>query len=167
MVGVNLSTRQFRQPDMVGRISRILEETGLEARSLKLEITESIAVDDVESTIATLRELKQMGVVLAIDDFGTGYSSLSYLKRFPMDVLKIARPFVEGLGRNPEDTALVRATIAFARAFKLDVTGEGVETAEQLAQLRALGCDTAQGYYFAKPLPGEAVSRLFSVAQVR
>ncbi|MDP9440209.1 MAG: EAL domain-containing protein [Actinomycetota bacterium] len=167
MLGVNLSTRQFRQPDLVSQISRILEETGLEARSLKLEITESIAVDDVESTIAILRELKQMGVVLAIDDFGTGYSSLFYLKRFPVDVLKIARPFVEGLGRNPEDTALVRATIAFARAFNLDVTGEGVETAEQLAQLRALGCDTAQGYYFAKPLPGEAVGRLFSVAQGR
>jgi EAL domain-containing protein (putative c-di-GMP-specific phosphodiesterase class I) len=144
-----------------------LEETGLDARSLKLEITESIAVDDVESTIATLRELKQLGVALAVDDFGTGYSSLSYLKRFPIDVLKIARPFVEGLGRDPEDTALVRATIAFARAFGLDVTGEGVETAEQLAQLLEMGCDTGQGYYFAKPMPGEALCGLFSVAQGR
>ena len=167
VLGVNLSARQFRQPDLVGEISEALEETGLDTRSLKLEITESIAVDDVESTISTLRELKEMGVALAIDDFGTGYSSLSYIKRFPVDVLKIARPFVEGLGRDPEDTALVRATIAFAKAFKLDVTGEGVETAEQLAQLRTLGCDTGQGYYFARPLPGEAVGRLFSVAQGR
>ena len=167
MLGVNLSARQFRQPDLVGEISEALEETGLDARSLKLEITESIAVDDVESTVSTLRELKEMGVALAVDDFGTGYSSLSYIKRFPIDVLKIARPFVDGLGRDPEDTALVRATVAFAKAFKLGVTGEGVETAEQLAQLRALGCDTGQGHYFAKPLPGEAVGRLFSVAQNR
>ena len=167
MLGVNLSARQFRQPDLIGEISETLEETGLDPRTLKLEITESVAVDDVESTVATLRELKEMGVVLAIDDFGTGYSSLAYIKRFPIDVLKIARPFVDGLGVDPEDTALVRATIAFAKALKLAVTGEGIETAEQLVQLRALGCDTGQGYYFAKPLPGEAVGELFSAAQVR
>ena len=167
MLGVNLSARQFRQPDLIGEISETLEETGLDPRTLKLEITESVAVDDVESTVATLRELKEMGVVLAIDDFGTGYSSLAYIKRFPIDVLKIARPFVDGLGVDPEDTALVRATIAFAKALKLAVTGEGIETAEQLVQLRALGCDTGQGYYFAKPLPGEAVGELFSVDQVR
>lgn len=164
VLGVNLSARQFRQSDMVGEISRTLEETRLDPRTLKLEITESIAVDDIESAIAILRELKAMGVLLAIDDFGTGYSSLSYIRRFPIDVLKIARPFVDGLGRNSEDTALVRATIAFAKAFKLDVTGEGIETAEQLAQLRALGCDTGQGYYFAKPLPSDAAGRLFSEA---
>ena len=167
MLGVNLSARQFRQPDLIGEISETLEETGLDPRTLKLEITESVAVDDVESTVATLRELKEMGIVLAIDDFGTGYSSLAYIKRFPIDVLKIARPFVDGLGVDPEDTALVRATIAFAKALKLAVTGEGIETAEQLVQLRALGCDTGQGYYFAKPLPGEAVGELFSVDQVR
>ena len=167
MLDANLSTRQFRQPDLVGEISGILEETGLEARSLRLEITESIAVDDVESAIVTLQELKEMGVALAIDDFGTGYSSLSYIKRFPIDVLKIARPFVDGLGRDDGDTALVRATIAFAKAFDLDVTGEGIETAEQLDRLRELGCDTGQGYYFAKPLPSDAAGKLFSEAKGR
>ncbi len=167
MVSVNLSARQFRQPDLVGDISRTLEETGLDPRTLKLEITESIAVDDLESTIDTLRELKGMGIKLAIDDFGTGYSSLSYLKRFPIDVLKVARPFVDGLGHDPEDTAVVRATVAFAKAFNLHVTGEGIETAEQLAQLRALGCDSGQGYYFAKPLPSDAASTLFYEASRR
>ncbi len=167
MVSVNLSARQFRHPDLVGDISRTLEETGLDPRTLKLEITESIAVDDLESTIDTLRELKGMGIKLAIDDFGTGYSSLSYLKRFPIDVLKVARPFVDGLGHDPEDTAVVRATVAFAKAFNLHVTGEGIETAEQLAQLRALGCDSGQGYYFAKPLPSDAASTLFYEASRR
>ena len=167
MLAVNLSARQFRQPDLVGDISRTLEETGLDPRTLKLEITESIAVDDLESTVDTLRELKGMGVKLAIDDFGAGYSSLSYLRRFPIDVLKVARPFVDGLGHDREDTAVVRATIAFAKALNLRVTGEGIETAEQLGQLRALGCDSGQGFYFAKPLPSDAASALLSEASCR
>ena len=167
MLAVNLSARQFRQPDLVGDISRTLEETGLDPRTLKLEITESIAVDDLESTVDTLRELKGMGVKLAIDDFGTGYSSLSYLRRFPIDVLKVARPFVDGLGHDREDTAVVSATIAFAKALNLRVTGEGIETAEQLGQLRALGCDSGQGFYFAKPLPSDAASALLSEASRR
>ena len=167
MLAVNLSARQFRQPDLVGNISRTLEETGLDPRTLKLEITESIAVDDLESTVDTLRELKGMGVKLAIDDFGTGYSSLSYLRRFPIDVLKVAHPFVDGLGHDREDTAVVSATIAFAKSLNLRVTGEGIETAEQLGQLRALGCDSEQGFYFAEPLPSDAASALLSEASHR
>jgi len=110
------------------------------------------------------RKLKGQGIRVAVDDFGTGYSSLFYLKRLPMDCLKIDRSFVEGLGHDPEAKALVRTTIELARALGLCVTGEGIETAEQLAQLRELGCNRGQGYYFAHPLPSDAASTLLAEA---
>lgn len=112
------------------------------------------------SAITALRELKGMGVGIAMDDFGTGYSSLSYLKRFPIDTLKINRSYVDGLGSNAGDTAIVHATVAFAKALNLTVTAEGIENAEQLTLLKGLGCKLGQGYHFAKPLPSDGVREL-------
>ncbi len=164
MLSVNLSTKHFRSPNMVEEISQTLKETGLDPRTLKLEITESFAIEDVELTESILRKLKGQGITLVIDDFGTGYASLFNLKRLSVDCLKIDRSFTENLGHDPETKAVVRTIIEFARALGLRVTGEGIETAEQLAQLRELGCTWGQGYYFAHPLPGAAVSMLFAEA---
>ena len=160
-LSVNVSALQFRQPNLVREISGVLRRCGLAARDLKLEITESIMMHDA-SSVTTLRELKGMGIKIAMDDFGTGYSSLAYLKRFPVDTLKIDRSYVEGLGSDAGDTAIVHATVAFAKALNLDVTAEGIESADQLARLRDLGCNLGQGYHFAKPLPGEKAGRLLA-----
>jgi EAL domain-containing protein (putative c-di-GMP-specific phosphodiesterase class I) len=160
VMSVNLSARQLNDPDLVPEIARILRETGVDPRCLKLELTETTVMADVESTSGTLRDLKALGLALAIDDFGTGYSSLSYLKRLPLDTLKVDRSFVDGLGTDPQDTAIVRTVIALAKSLHLEVTGEGVETAEQSAQLQELGCDRGQGYLFARPLTAEAVTDL-------
>jgi EAL domain-containing protein (putative c-di-GMP-specific phosphodiesterase class I) len=111
-------------------------------------------MEDAESSVTTLRKLKDLGSRLAVDDFGTGYSSLAYLKRFPLDMLKVDRSFVDGLGKEPGNTAIVRAVIGLAHALDLEVVAEGIETAEQLSRLQALGCELGQGFYFAKPLPG-------------
>jgi diguanylate cyclase (GGDEF)-like protein/PAS domain S-box-containing protein len=160
VLSVNLSPKQLQYPELVEDVSQILSRTELDPRYLKLEITERLMMDDAESSIVILRKLRDMGVQIAIDDFGTGYSSLSYLKRFPVNVLKIDRSFVEGLGRVSEDTAIVRATIAFARSLGMSVTAEGIETAEQLTYVRALGCDLGQGYYLSRPLPSDAAGEL-------
>jgi diguanylate cyclase (GGDEF)-like protein len=160
VVSVNLSARQFHHSDVPADISKILRDTGMDPRSLKLEITESIAMGDTELNIATLWLLKGMGLRLAIDDFGTGYSSLGYLKRFPVETLKIDKGFVDGLGVHPEDTAVIGAIIAFARAVGLSTTAEGVEDADQLVRLRELGADRVQGYYCSKPIPAEALEAL-------
>ncbi len=127
-----------------------------------LEITENTVMEDAESNIATLRELKGLGVRLAIDDFGTGYSSLSYLRRFPVDVLKIDRSFVDGLGEESDDTVIVAAVIGLARSLRLEVIAEGVETTEQVEQLRALGCNLGQGYHFYKALPSKDMGALLA-----
>jgi diguanylate cyclase (GGDEF)-like protein/PAS domain S-box-containing protein len=164
MISVNLSARQFQHPKLVEDIADILQDTRLDPASLKLEITESVMMQDAKATIGTLWQLKELGIQLAIDDFGTGYSSLAYLKRFPIDILKIDRSFVDRLGRDPEDTAIVRSVVTLAKTLNLAVTGEGIETAEQLLQLQALGCERGQGYYFAKPLPSDALSSLFASA---
>ncbi|HXI12164.1 MAG TPA: EAL domain-containing protein [Thermoanaerobaculia bacterium] len=156
-ISVNLSARQFREPGLVGDIQRTLSSSGLEPTRLKVEITETAAMLNPEASAATLRRLKELGVEVAIDDFGTGYSSLAYLKRFPLDTLKIDRAFVSGLGRNDEDESIVQAIISLARALDLSVTAEGVETSVQLDVLLRLGCTTAQGYYFAKPLTEEEI----------
>jgi diguanylate cyclase (GGDEF)-like protein/PAS domain S-box-containing protein len=155
-LSVNLSARQFRHAEIVSEISAALHNSGLKPFSLTLEITESNLVHDPVETIAKLRALKKLGVRLAIDDFGIGYSSLSYLKQFPVDVLKIDRSFVRGIEWDPHDKAIVRSVIALAAAFELGVTGEGIETDEQAAQLRALGCNCGQGYLFAPPLPADS-----------
>ncbi len=155
-LSVNVSARQFRQPNLAKEIFQTLEKTELDPRHLKLEITESVMVHEA-SVIAALRELKGSGIELVMDDFGTGYSNLSYVKRLPVDTLKIDRSYVSGLGSKPEDTAIVHATVAFAKALGLKVTAEGIENAEQLSQLRELGCELGQGYHFAKPLSSEEV----------
>src|SRR5215217_7603235 len=155
---VNLSARQFAQPDIVEMIAGVIDESGVNASSLCLEITESVVMEESHGTAATFSELKQLGVQLAIDDFGTGYSSLGYLQRFRLDYLKIDRSFVDGLGRDPEQTAIVDAVVRLAQALGLGVIAEGVERREQLDVLRELGCDLVQGYLFAHPEPPEVAA---------
>ncbi|HET8628398.1 MAG TPA: EAL domain-containing protein [Thermomicrobiales bacterium] len=165
VMAVNLTAPQFQQPHLAADIAAILAETGLPPHLLQLEITESVLMDDAAATLATLGALKRLGVQLAIDDFGTGYSSLAYLKRFPVDWLKVDRRFVEGLGTDAEDTAIVQAVVNLAAALKLAVTAEGVETADQVARLQALGCALGQGFYFARPLPAAAVDALLAAGR--
>jgi diguanylate cyclase (GGDEF)-like protein/PAS domain S-box-containing protein len=155
IVAVNLSARQFQQPDLVDTVKSALEDTGLPARSLDLEITETNAMQNAEATVATLRELKALGVRVSIDDFGIGYSSLSYLKRLPIDTLKIDQSFVRDITTDPDDAAIATAVIALAHTLKLRVVAEGVETEEQLAFLTARSCDRMQGYLFSHPLPAD------------
>jgi EAL domain-containing protein (putative c-di-GMP-specific phosphodiesterase class I) len=159
-MNVNLSGKQLQRRDLAETVARILRQTGLDPSSLTLEITESVAMEDADSTLTNLRELKRLGVQIAMDDFGTGYSSLSYLKRFPVDQVKIDRSFVDGLGHDSDDTAIVRAVVTLARALNLQVTAEGIERPDQLAHLRSLGCERGQGYLFARPAPAEALTRL-------
>jgi len=148
-VAVNLSVRELSQPDIVDRVQAILESTGARPGSMCLEITETALIDDSSAVRTTLDELRRIGVGLAIDDFGTGYSSLSYLRRFPIDVLKIDQSFVQGIGVNRRDTAIVAAVLDLADALDIVSVAEGVETYEQLAALRELGCARAQGHFFA------------------
>ena len=151
-VSVNLSAKQLRQGNLVTLVRQVLDDTGLPARLLELELTESQLLDDVENAITTCRQLRELGVSLAIDDFGTGYSSLSYLKRFPVDYVKIDRAFVAELDQCGEDAAIVRAIIAMAHSLELKVVAEGVETEPQRDFLRAQGCDEIQGYLLSPPV---------------
>ncbi len=150
-ISVNLSSRQFTQPDLIEQVRRTLEETQLSPRSLKLEITESAVMEDIEQATEMLRQLRALGVQLSIDDFGTGYSSLSYLHRFPIDTLKIDRSFIIQMVDNNENIEIVRTIVMLAQTLGMDVVAEGVETKEQLALLRRLGCENGQGYFFSKP----------------
>ena len=150
-VSVNLSAKQFTDPDIVATVAEALALAALPAHALTLEITESVLMEEVETTTQTLRALKDLGVGLSIDDFGTGYSSLSYLKRFPVDTLKIDRSFVDGLGTDAEDHAIVNAVVSLAHALGLGVVAEGVETVSQLEELQRVGCDSAQGYLLGRP----------------
>jgi diguanylate cyclase (GGDEF)-like protein len=159
-VAINISARQFLQDDFVELVATTLEHTAADPGDICLEITESVLMDDVDLTVATLRRLKALGVQLAVDDFGTGYSSLSYLRRFPVDILKVDQSFVSGLGHDPEDSAIVQAVVHMGRALQLTTVAEGVETAHHLIELRELDCDVAQGYHFARPRPAEAISRM-------
>jgi diguanylate cyclase (GGDEF)-like protein/PAS domain S-box-containing protein len=154
-VWVNLSARQLAMPDLTGTVAEALAGAGIAPDRLCLEITESALMEDAEATLATLRSLKDLGVGLAVDDFGTGYSSLSYLRRFPVDFIKVDRSFVDGLGHDPEDTAIVAAVVGLAHSLGLVPVAEGIETAGQLAELRRLGCELGQGHLFAPPVPGE------------
>jgi EAL domain-containing protein (putative c-di-GMP-specific phosphodiesterase class I) len=159
-MNVNVSARQFRNRALTEEVARILEETGLRPSNLCIEITESVAMEDATSTVAVLSGLKELGVKLAIDDFGVGYSSLSYLKRFPVDALKIDRSLVQGLERDAGNAAIVSAVVTLAHALDLETVAEGVETEVEAVQLRTLGCDAGQGYYWWRPGPAEAVTRL-------
>ena len=159
-VAVNLSARQVAHPDLAATVREVLARTGLDPVNLRLEITESVLVEESASATATLAALSEIGVRLVLDDFGTGYSSLAYLNRFPFDALKIDRSFVEGLGLEQERTAIVEAVIGMARALSLDAIAEGVENEVQLAELRRLGCDFAQGHLFSRPLAPQKVTSM-------
>ena len=159
-VAVNLSARQFAQKNLAESIMDILEETGLPAQDLEIELTESLVMTDVERAVGVLRDLKEIGVQLSIDDFGTGYSSLSYLKRFPIHVLKIDQSFVRDIAAGADDAAIVALIISLAHSLKLNVIAEGVETPEQLAYLNQHDCDEMQGYLFSKPVPAAAFEKL-------
>jgi diguanylate cyclase (GGDEF)-like protein/PAS domain S-box-containing protein len=159
-VSVNLSARQFQQRNIAKLVMSILEETGLEPRYLELELTESTIMRNAEEAIMMLNELHALGIGLAIDDFGTGYSSLSYLKRFPVDRLKIDRSFVSDIGDSSDDETITSAIIALARSLDLQVIAEGVETAAQLNFLKERECHEMQGYFFARPMPHDAIPHL-------
>ena len=165
-LAVNVSASELIDPGFLDGIDQALQDSGLTADQLTLEITESVMLADETLAIANLRTLRSRGVHVAVDDFGTGYSALSYLKRLPVDGLKVDRSFIEGLGLERERSAIVRATIAFARALGLVVTAEGVENANQLERLRAMGCDRAQGYHFWPPLEAGAMAGLLTEGAV-
>jgi diguanylate cyclase (GGDEF)-like protein/PAS domain S-box-containing protein len=159
LMNVNLSAKQLKRPDAVDTVERLLKETGLQPRCLSMDITETalIVAPENESTIA-LKRLRELGVRISIDDFGTGYSSLAYLRRLPADILKVDKSFVDGLGKDVEDIALVQLIVDTAHTLGMYVVAEGVESAEQAKQLKEMGCDIAQGYYFSEPLPPEVAS---------
>ncbi|HEY9402153.1 MAG TPA: EAL domain-containing protein [Pyrinomonadaceae bacterium] len=161
-LSVNLSGKQFSQPDLVERIEQILDETGLDPRRLKLEITESVVMENAESAIAMLARLKTLGVQLSIDDFGTGYSSLSYLHRFPIDTLKIDRSFVNLMNEGAENSEIVRTIRTLAGNMGMEVVAEGIETLGQLNQLMELKCEYGQGYLFSKPVEAGAAEALLA-----
>jgi diguanylate cyclase (GGDEF)-like protein len=160
LVAVNLSARQFRRPDLTEWIAAILEETGLPAKNLELEITESVAMGDLERAVATLSGLKSLGLKLAIDDFGTGFSSMAYLQRFPLDKLKIDQSFVRHIVDDANDAAICQAIITLGHNLGLRVIAEGVENEAQLERLRAQGCDEMQGYFHSPPLNAEAFAAM-------
>lgn len=157
-MAVNLSPRQFYQPNLLCRIKQILDDTGLPANALDLEITESILLQRSEDNVATLRQLSDMGIQLSVDDFGTGYSSLAYLQRYPVNALKIDQSFVRGIAQNSNDRALVTAIIAMAHSLGLKVLAEGVETSQQAAFLMEHGCSSAQGFFYSEAVPPEVLT---------
>ncbi len=160
-VSVNISGLQFRQPNLVEIITQGLALFSVNPAYLDLELTESAVMSDVETSIATLGQLKELGVTISIDDFGTGYSSLSYLKRFPIDTLKIDRSFITDITTNAQDESIAQAIIALARSLGLETVAEGVETQEQFEMLKQMGCDTIQGFLFSKPLSFEEALNLY------
>ncbi len=157
-MGVNISVRQLRDSTLVGLVGDVLERTGMPPSALWLEITESGAMENPESSLAVLRELRALGVTLCIDDFGTGYSSLSYLRQLPAQIVKIDRSFVNEIGRNPEEEAIVRTVVGLSHALAREVVAEGVETAVQRDWLRGIGCDLVQGYLYGAPRAASAQS---------
>jgi diguanylate cyclase (GGDEF)-like protein len=157
-VAVNLSARQFEDPLLLPKLTRIIRDSGLEPSTLQLEITESMVMSNADRAVAVLEKLKSIGVRIAIDDFGTGYSSLAYLKRFPIDTLKVDRSFIRDIPADSGDQKITSAIVAMAHSLKLKVVAEGVETAEQLKFLRTLRCDAVQGYFLYRPLPEEEVA---------
>lgn len=162
-MSVNLSTRQFIQPDLVEQVRRILERFNVPTEQLKLEITESALMGDMSAAEEILKRLRKLGIKVCLDDFGTGYSSLNYLTRLPIDTLKIDKTFVDGIGVEAESSEVINTIIQLARHLKLNVVAEGVETTNQLKQLSALNCDQAQGYLFSRPVESKAATELLSV----
>jgi len=167
VISVNLSIKQFREPNLVQELVEIIRETKLDPPCLQLEITESAVAEDTEYAAGLLQELKGLGIRLALDDFGTGYSSLVALQRFPLDAIKIDQMFVDGIEKEAQDTAIVQLVINLAHLMSMQVIAEGVRTAEQLAKLRDIGCDQAQGIYIWEPLAGEAATVLLTESSRR
>ena len=161
-VTVNLSSKQFTQATLISTFAMILKETGVKPQSVKLEITESVVMENVDTATDMLRQLRSLGVKLAIDDFGTGYSSLSYLHRFPIDTLKIDRSFVTRMSENNENVEIVRTIVVLAQNLGMDVVAEGVETNEQLVILQKLGCENGQGYFFSKPVNADGAEKIIA-----
>ncbi|CAN5353364.1 hypothetical protein BH20ACI2_BH20ACI2_15740 [soil metagenome] len=161
-VAVNLSGKHFGHPELVEQINTVIAETGIDPSSLKLELTESAVMENAETAILMLKQIKKTGVQISIDDFGTGYSSLSYLHRFPIDLLKVDRSFVSAMEENSENGEIVRTVIALAKALNLKVVAEGIESIHQYHQLKVLGCEFGQGYLFSKPLPAADIERLLA-----
>lgn len=159
-MSVNLSVKQFSQADLIEQIDRILQETQLDSRCLRLEITESAIMDNAESATLILQQLKERQIKLSIDDFGTGYSSLSYLHRFPVDTLKIDRSFIARIGENGENLEIIRAIVTLARHLNMSIVAEGIETAQQRNYLKIIDCEEAQGYLFSQPLPPRAIETI-------
>ncbi len=159
-VSVNISARQFNQPDLLKRIDTIIEESGIAPSQLELELTETLIMQHADTTIEVLKRLKSRGIYVAVDDFGTGYSSLSYLKRFPIDILKIDQSFIRDIPSDPDDAAIAETILALGHSLRLEVIAEGVETKEQLDFLVDRGCDAVQGFYFSRPIPTDQFTRL-------
>ena len=162
IISVNISGKHFAHPDLVEQIQKIIKETGIEVKNLKLEITESAVMENAETAIRMLKQLRRLGINLSIDDFGTGYSSLSYLHRFPINTLKVDRSFVRTMEAGSENGEIVHTIIALAKSLKLSVIAEGIESIHQLHQLRVLGCEYGQGYLFSRPVPVEEAERLLT-----
>jgi EAL domain-containing protein (putative c-di-GMP-specific phosphodiesterase class I) len=159
-ISVNLSARQFDQENLAERVGEVLAETGLPAASLRLELTESSVLSDGTTALKTMRALGRLGVGLHIDDFGTGYSSFDYLQRYPFDTLKIDRTFVQGIACDHESRLIVSTILDLARSFGMDVVAEGIEDAQQLEELKTMGCPCGQGYYFARPMEASAIDAM-------
>ena len=164
---MNLSARQFQSSDIVSIVSEVLEQTELPAFCLELEITETSVMEDADSTIIILEKLRELGVKLAIDDFGTGYSSLAYIERFPLDSLKIDRSFVQTIGKvtrngkaKKERSVIMQAVQTLGQGLGIEITAEGIETPEQLAELRDMGCAIGQGFFFAQPLSSAKLTQM-------
>jgi EAL domain-containing protein (putative c-di-GMP-specific phosphodiesterase class I) len=161
IMSVNLSGRQLAQSKLADEVAAALRDFDFPAEQLVLEITETVLMNDTAATLQTLSALKALGVRLAIDDFGTGYSSLTYLRRFPIDILKIDKSFVDGLGgANAEESAVTRTIVALAKTLKLETIAEGVERSEHVRELQTLQCDIAQGFFYARPLDATALGTL-------
>ena len=154
-LSINVSARQFHQPDFVGKVAAAVERSRIRPGGLKIELTESVVIGDIETTVLRMRQIKALGVRFALDDFGTGYSSLSYLKRLPFDQLKIDQAFVRDMEKDTSSEAIVRAILALSRSLELEVVAEGVETAAQHELLLTRGCELFQGYLFGRPVPIE------------
>jgi len=159
-ISINVSARQLGDPDLVHKVSRLLEACSVPAGHIELEITESVVMKDPKRSISLLHDFRAMGLRLAIDDFGTGYSSLSYLKRLPIDTLKIDRSFVMDIDNNSDSAAIASAILSLAGDLGMEVVAEGVETTGQLDFLRAKACDYIQGYLFSKPVPADELGKM-------
>jgi EAL domain-containing protein (putative c-di-GMP-specific phosphodiesterase class I) len=164
-MSVTLTAREFGDPFLVDDVEAILSDTGLSPTRLKLEILETALLDASPDTVATLARIRALGVDLVLDDFGTGYSTLSYLQKFPLNTLKIDRAFVQRIGGDEGSSELVRAIVSVASTLSMDVTAEGIETAEQLACVQGLSCERGQGYFFSRPIDGPSVEAWLGARQ--